>query len=247
MAFLIDNLTAVVVGTVLLLAMLAVQHRGQERAIEATARYQSQAAAATFLNTVERDVENARSLKEMDAVFGAHRLTLHQAYGADGEPYTRQFVFPTLVGVDTVGTDHEMALVTYEVMPTGDSVRVGPDYRPTYRAERWVLLPGETAPKRAGGSGALVDFDVTAIDEKGVKWSSLLKPAATPPQFHLSIEAASATAAPRDGADRAHSLASTRHARTVRVSGAYVSDQSLGTKGAAVSALPRLPGDPTGT
>ena len=76
MTVLLDNLTAILVGSTLLVAMLVVQQRGQQSAIDATARYQSETLTSQFISILERDVENIRTMEEMEAAFGARRFAL---------------------------------------------------------------------------------------------------------------------------------------------------------------------------
>ncbi len=201
MAVFLDHLTAVAAGSVLLLALVGLQLRGQERSIEAASRYRGQTHAAEFLRTVERDVENALTAAQTADVFGAFQLTVRRDTGATGETYTGEFAVPTRV-VPADGGPPEVALVRYLAAPTGRTVWVDGEARPTVRVERWAVGADGTA-RLAGGSGDLVEFDVTAIDG-GAEVAHRLSFPDVPPRVHVSVVAA--------GSD-----VPVRYARAVRV------------------------------
>lgn len=240
MAFFFDHLTAVLVGATLLVAMLFVQQRGQHAAVEATTRYQNQKLATEFMHTVERDVENMRTMLDMDIEFGVRQIRIRRASNVDGS-YTYQFAFPTVV--DPEASDASgVALAVYHVVPTGRQVAVHGELRPTYRATRYLLRAGETAARPAGGSGELVDFDVVAFDRDGREVLTE-GPGDLPARVHLSLESAAVIPGRRAGDQRARPANTTRLARMVTVANAAVPTLEVAT-GTAALGLPPLPGDP---
>ena len=99
MTFLLDNLTAVIVGTVLLGALLVLQQRGQQKAVEAAQRYRAESMVAELATTVERELENARGRAETERAFAVvtgegslgadtYRFRLRRATASDGTEYT---------------------------------------------------------------------------------------------------------------------------------------------------------------
>ena len=232
MTFLLDHLTAVLVGGTLLVALLVVQQRGQQGATEAVLRYQNQTLASHFLDTVQRDVENIRPREEAEAAFdGSYRFSVRRS--ADDE-YTSQLVFPTLVprpsADPSAPPEYEVGYVVYHATPTGRSVSVDGTPRPTVRVQRYVFRRGDAAPTPDGGSGDLVDFDVAlsrrvydpatrryATDEETDD--------ATVDETPSQVRVAAVAAAPLPEL-RAHDQsgatpsAASRHARTVRVANA---------------------------
>lgn len=256
MHVLLDHLTAFLVGSVLLVALVYLQQRGQQGAVEATLRYQNQTAAARFLDAVERDVENIRTVSQMGAAFGGPGVSdslafsVRQGTGADGRVYTSQFAFPTLANppedrgapTDPAG---EVAIVVYHVTPTGRSVDVNGTDRPTYRARRYVYRRGDAAPAEDGGSGDLVDFDVR-LYQAGVPDTVNTDVAATPSRVHVAAVAATALPANRASDQAAASpSAVTRHARTVYVAiaAAGESAQDPAVDRSRPGGIPALPGD----
>lgn len=234
-----DNLTAVFVGTTLLVAMLFVQQRGQHGAVEATVRYRTQKVTAEFMHTLERDVENMRTMHDMGLEFEGSREVRVRRASATGGSYTLQFAFPTLLDPEDE-TPSEVVYVVYHVAPTGRQVVVNGALAPTYRAARYVLAPGATAAQPAGGSAELLDFDVTAFDRDGdeVIAERIIE---TPARIHLAVVAATEVPGRRAGDQEARLATTTRLARTVEVSSAAVptADDDEGS-----GQLPALPGDP---
>lgn len=240
MAFFFDHLTAVAVGATLLVAMLFVQQRGQQAAIEATARYQSQKLTTEFIHTIERDVENMRTMLDMDLEFGVRQIRIRRA-SADSGSYTYQFAFPTLLDPDADDASG-VALVVYHVVPTGREVRVQGEPRPTYRATRYVLESGASAVRPAGGSGDLVDFDVVAFDLEGEEVLTE-GPSDLPSRIFLSVVSAAPLPDRRAGDQASKQSTTTRLARMVRVANAAVPGVEVDVPSAPAS-LPALPGDP---
>ncbi len=70
MAFFFDHLIAVVVGATLLGALLFVQQRSQQTSIETTIRHRTETQTSSFLNTLSRDLENARTSRQITTGLG---------------------------------------------------------------------------------------------------------------------------------------------------------------------------------
>ena len=256
MSVVLDHLTAFLVGSVLLVALVALQQRGQQGAVEATLRYRNHTAAAGFLDAVERDVENIRTMSQMGAAFGGDGVTdslafsVQQGLGTDGRLYTSQFAFPTLAAPPEdrgAPTDPrgEVAIVVYHVTPTGHSIDVDGTDRPTYRARRYVYRRGDAAPAESGGSADLVDFDVTLF-RAGVPDTVNTDVAEIPSRVHVAVVAATALPARRAGDQAATTTAAvTRHARTVYVANAAAggSAQDPDVDDSLPGGIPALPGD----
>lgn len=244
MSVLLDNLTAILVGSTLLVAMLVVQHRGQQSAVDATVRYQSQVYTAEFLSVLERDVENIRTMAEMEAAFGATQFVHRRQATAQGRTYTRQFAFPTLLDPDS-GVASEVALVTYVVAPTGHAVWTPDGDLPTYQATRYVYTRGAAGHLVSGGSGPLVDFDVRLVDAAGATINDA-NIATTPPEVRLQVVAAARVPARRTGDQEATASTLTRHARTIRVLSAWATGGAPPVDTMAPAGIPPLP-DSTST
>jgi hypothetical protein len=151
-AFLFDHLTAVLVGSVLLVALALVQQRGEADSVEASTTRIVQGRAAAFARTFERDVENLRPEAEARAALGAAYAC---AVTRDAAGRTT-FAFPTLAD-PAAGPASPVVLVRYRAVATGDSAFVRGAMQPLLRVERAV--EGGGAPVRAS-SDDLVNFDV---------------------------------------------------------------------------------------
>lgn len=246
MAFFLDNLTAIVVGTTLMVGLLFVQQRGQQSAVEATTRYRAQQMTTAFATTVERDVDNVRTQAQTEAAFEgddpAYRFTLRRATGADGNAYTRQFTFPTLLD-PAEGLDSPIVIVTYHVTPTGEQVRIGGDLHPLYQATRHVYQRG-VGLTQTGTLTGIVDFDITAYDAGGtpIEEREVLTP--TPLLVHVDLVTAVDLPTRRAGDQTTpNALATARHARTVRVTGASSTGGLPTNISSAAGGIPPLPGD----
>jgi hypothetical protein len=233
-----DHLTAILIGSVLLIALFVVQRRSQTTSIEATERYRTETQAAEFLKTVERDIENIRTVAQTQHAFGTHRLSLRQAVGTDGEQYTQQFSFPTLAD-PSLGTASPVVIVTYHIEPAGESAQVGDQLRPLYSATRYVTARGGT-PQRTGGALRLVDFDITAFFASGAEVTSASQYWDTPTRLNVEIEAA----APMPSNNGSSTLRATRQARLVRVLGAAARGGLPPVDPSTPAGIPELPGDP---
>ncbi|PAP78454.1 hypothetical protein [Rubrivirga marina] len=226
MTFVIDNLIAIVVGSVLLGGLLVLQQRQQHAAIEATQRYRAQAFASEMTSSVEREIENARSRAETDRFFAVgaggqvgpdtYRFRLRR--DATGE-YTEAFEFPTASNPDALSASGTM-VVAYRATPTGDSARVDGVVRPLLEITRYEYRRGVGAVE-TGTYGRVLDFDVTALaDADGgmIAEAEVLDP--VPPRVSLTIVFAPETAGARASDQAAAPAYSLRYARTIRIPGA---------------------------
>ena len=245
MTVILDNLTAVVVGTTLLVSLLFVQQRGQQSAVEASTRYQAQQTTSTFAATIERDVENIRTRAQSDSAFAGgattYRFTLRRGAGPDGATYTRQFTFPTLQN-PSLGLASPIVIVTYHLEPTGETLRIGGDDRPVFQATRYVYERGGSVTS-TGTLGGIVDFDVTAYGETGARILEAEVVDPTPPRVHIDVFTAvdipDHRTSDQKGGD---TFVATRHARTVRVVGANATGAPPVDESER-GGIPALPGD----
>lgn len=249
MAFILDNLIAILVGTTLLVALVFVQQRGQQSAIDATSRYQSQRMASGLASTIERDVENIRTRAQTQTAFGGtsgtttYRFSLRRETGTDGETYTSQFAFPTLLD-PSLGDDSPVMMVTYHVEPTGESALVDGVDRPLYQVTRYEFERGGTVQAQGTTSG-LVDFEVTAFRPDGTPFQVDDVINDTPPRVQVELVMAPDRPEARTG-DQAmtSSFGTSRHARTIRVRGATARGGLPPVDLTKPGGIPELPGSP---
>lgn len=247
MSFLLDHLTAILVGTTLLVALLFVQQRGQQNAVEAATRYQSQRLTSGFATTLERDVENIRTRAQTEAAFGGaggaglprYRFTIRRS--SDGT-YTSQVTFPTLQD-PALGDASPILIVGYHVEPTGERALIDGVDRPIYTVTRYEYARGGTVLSQSTLGGVL-DFEVSAFTDDGteIRTSSWVDP--TPPR--LDVEVATVVERPtREAGDQEMmSFATSRYARTVRVHGATARGGLPPAAGPGDAGIPAFPGDP---
>lgn len=72
MAFIFDHMIAFLVGTTLLVALLFVQQRGRQTAAETSIRYRAEVQAASFVEVLSRDLENARTRQQARSALGIY-------------------------------------------------------------------------------------------------------------------------------------------------------------------------------
>ncbi len=161
MSAIFDHLIAIIVGAVLVGALLFVQMRRQEAAIETTVRNRVEWQANEFLSAFQRDVENMRTVAQTQHAFGFDRYRILRETGTDGTTYTSQFTFPTLADPD-MGPASPVAIVSYEMAPTGQTVRVGTVNRPTYAVTRYEYRRGGTV-RPTGGAVGVLELNVIAL------------------------------------------------------------------------------------
>ena len=249
MAFVLDNLTAVLVGATLLGALMFVQQRGQHASVEATTRYRAQQMTDGFATTLERDVDNIRTQAQTEAAFVGgtpnYRFSLRRS--GDGS-HTTQFAFPTLAD-PSLGTDSPIAIVAYHTTPTGKTATIAGESRPLYEVTRYVYMRGASAPVATATLPDVVDFDVRAFSATGdeVPPASLLSP--TPRYVTAELVTTLGLSARRAAdQDAASGMGTTRQSRTVWIPGA-TSTGGLPT-GVATDlpgGIPAFPGDGGGS
>lgn len=254
MTFLLDNLTAVIVGTVLLGALLVLQQRGQQKAVEAAQRYRAESMVAELATTVERELENARGRAETERAFAVvtgegslgadtYRFRLRRATASDGTEYTSLVSFPTLLRPNQLSAS-PVGVVSYHVEETGETARVDGRDRPLLRATRYEFPRGGPL-RRTAVYERLVDVDVVALGAGGSETDATDAFSETPVRIRLAIESAPEVtrALTTEGAGP---LTAIRHGRTVRIAGG--STTTAGSTPVDLSVrggIPALPGDPT--
>lgn len=253
MAFILDHLSAVLVGATLLAGLFLLHVRGQQTAIDAAQRYRVQTRTASFAATVERDVENIRTREQAEAAFEHYRFTLRQATGTDGETYTAQAAFVTLQDPARGGASPAV-LVHYDVQPTGGTLDVGGQARPTYRVTRRVYDGTGTALVEAGGAEDVVDFDLTALMDDGSEitqrggsptWTGAFPNEVPSLPRAVRVEVVGATAAVQRAADQAATAETnaSRQQRTVSLTAFGSTGNLPPAPGGSPRPLPPLPGD----
>lgn len=229
MAFLFDNLTAFLVGATLLVGLVFVQQRGRQSAVEATVRYRAEVQTASFLETLARDLENARTKEQAREAHGPYV----ERVGADGKregdhdleralsiygtaARTDWFEFVTLADPEA-GPNSALVPVAYLLRPTGATAAARGVARPVYEVVRYECArPCKTSADwapRGGSAPSVVGLQVRA--EPGGP-SGRIK--ALPPRVGVVVEAAYETPA-RQAGDQAETgeFGVTRQAATVRV------------------------------
>jgi hypothetical protein len=155
MQFFYDHLTAAVVGTIVLLMVVAVQFQGQTANVESGAFYMNRVQSLSFIEIMERDFPNIGS----GVTPGVDPMIT--AYDWSGE--TRYFEFWATV---EAGDGATVELIRYEARPTevdactraGEEcvevhrlIHDGTDFRPTGRSQQTLaefeieLLPAGAA------------------------------------------------------------------------------------------------------
>ncbi|NNF59532.1 MAG: hypothetical protein HKN04_14950 [Rhodothermaceae bacterium] len=148
MTALFDHIIAVLVGTSLLVALLFVQQRGGQTAIEATVHYTAQTQTADFVDMFERDMENMQ---------GPERGGMTPRLWASGGQTTR-VRFHTLAD-PSLGENSPLVAVTYELEDAWRSLTVNGTAQPLFRVARYAN--SATGYTYTGGTAVnVLDFDV---------------------------------------------------------------------------------------
>ncbi len=241
MSAILDHLTAILVGAVLVGALLVVQMRRQESAVATTVQNRVEYQTGEFLSVVQRDAENIRTRRQTEHAFGAYRFTVRRAAGTDGETYTSQLSFPTLAN-PALGAASPVALVTYRMTPTGETVRVGASLRPTYRIVRFAYTRAGGQVETGGAVGVL-DFDAFLVRDDGSEQTDEQTVDPVPAQVRVAVMTA-APAQSRRTRDQAATRTqnATRRSVTARVISAAASDGFPPVE-AGAAGIPLLPGD----
>ena len=229
MAFLFDNITAFLVGATLLVGLLFVQQRGRQSAVEATVRYRAEVQMASFVETLARDLENARTREQAKAALGLYQERLRpdgtreggadlsralSIYGTASQTEWLEFV--TLADPDA-GSASPLIAVAYFMKETGQTATARGVARPVFEVVRWVCTDpcrkSEDWRPQGGSVPAVVGFQVRA--EPGGAVGRL---AALPSSVAVTVEAAYATPARQAGDQRETAeFGLTRQGATVRV------------------------------
>ena len=258
MQAILDNLTAILVGATLLGALVFVQTRQQQSAIETTLRDRAQERTSSAYEVMQRELENARARKQ--AVSG---LGYYVAEARGTADRTDRLTFVTQEP-GTGGGAGRMVAVSYRLVPTGETIRVGETLRPAYDIERWtnaVASGGTTAPAGFTRAGVVatdvVSFLVRPYDASGtlVTWSGTDagygRDGATgtnrdPVRYDIAIEGATRGPERKAGDQRAVSTSNlVRFQKSVRpVNAGARGDTPVTGSGATMRVVPMLPGEP---
>lgn len=251
-----DHLTAILVGATLLGAMLFIQLRQQQSSIETVARDRAQTQTFSFFDTIERELENARTRSQSVSNLGFYVMEIEGT-----ETRTDRFTFTTF---EPVGSSGRLASVSYRLVPTGESIRVGTALRLSYNLERWAnrVDPTSGAPQddyvlEGLAATGIVGFTVRAFDKDGnrVTWASTSagygRPGSTwsgrdPVRFEVEVEGAAEGPRQLAGDQLATSEQTlVRVAHSVRPMNSGASGSSV-VPGPSVPArhIPLLPGEP---
>lgn len=180
MAPLLDNLVAVVVGTTLLIALVLLQTRQRQVAVDETVHHIVRGHIESAMEVLTSDVDNMMNRVQADAAFPPgypFRLDTATVTGMMGS--TRQFAFPSRIDTSTTNAPLVPALVVYRTVdPTGgpDSVRVGETWRRVFQLQRATALagPGPAPPPlpnlntlayAAVSSGVIMEFQAVLVGE----------------------------------------------------------------------------------
>ena len=250
MAFLLDHLVAFVVGAALLVALLFVQQRGGQQAAEASIRYRTEAQAASFVETLTRDLENARTKEQAAAALGVYATdeydqgmgwARYRALAVHGTAAQTEFIqFVTLADpeADTdndATTRSDLIAVAYRMEPTGEQITARGQVRNLHQIVRYVYSGGgwET---RGGSPVTVVGFNVTALPGGPNE-----RIGDAPPRIDLAVEFANETPARQAGdqLERAE-VGLTRQGATVRVYAAGTGNRAEPPSQGSAE-IPRLP------
>ncbi len=155
MSSLLDHLTAIAAGTVVLLALVTLQMRDRVAAVEDAVSDVAQQQATSVADGLAQEFDNVLSEPMATAALGTYRCQLVR--DAAGE---RTALVELPVFVRTVrGGAVRAATVRYQLRATGRTVTVGRTARPTYRLTREVDT-GAGYGAAATVAESLVDFDV---------------------------------------------------------------------------------------
>jgi hypothetical protein len=163
MAFIFDHLVAFLVGATLLVGLLFFQQRGQQTAIQSTVRYRAETQAASFVEVLSRDLENARTRQQAKVALGLYEA---DDVTSGGGPRERAlgvhtsggelewFQFVTLAD-PSLGEASPLIAVAYRMEPTGEQTTASGQVRDLHRVVRYVY-DGTGGWAEAGGSPATV-------------------------------------------------------------------------------------------
>ena len=249
MAFIFDHLIAILVGATLLGALLFIQQRGQQSSIETTIRHRTETQTSSFLSTLTRDLENARTSRQITTGLGTWAPDEisswgNRAFGIHGDStHTDWIEFVSLANPDQ-GTNSPLQAVGYRTVATGDSANVGGTLHPLYRVDRYVYEAGAMDWVQRGGSTPnLTTFSIRANRiNGGVVTNDRLGD--VPASFEVLLTAAEARVGRKTGDQAATTLTNaTRQAMTVRVVNASSTGTATGVAPpSGPGPIPRFPG-----
>ena len=250
MAFIFDHLIAFIVGASLLVALLFVQQRGGQQAVEATVRYRTEVQAASFAETLTRDLENLRTREQAAAALGTYATdefdksmggTERRALAVHGTAARTDFIqFVTLEdpAADTDGdpkTRSGLVAVAYRMEPTGQQVTARGRVRALHRVVRYVYAGGRWEAQ-GGSPPTVVGFQVAAMPGgPNVRITNAA------PRIDVALEFANEVPDRQAGDQQERAeVGLTRQGATVRVYAAGTGDRSLPpNQGSGL--IPRLP------
>ena len=253
MAFLLDHLTAILVGSLLLVGLLFIQQRNSTSAVESTIRYQTESQATAFVETLARDLENARTRDQSRTALGPYEadslggstvrsLGLHLFPGTADTEWI-QFVTladPEASADDDATTTSDLIAVAYRMEPTGEQVTASGQIRNLHRIVRYVYDGTGTGTGSWLPEGAspptVVGFRVNALPGGTSGRITTL-----PPRVDLTVEMAFETPSRRaaDQTSRAEN-GLTRQGATARIYAAGTGNLSLPpSQGSTL--IPRVP------
>ena len=173
MTFILDHLTAVLVGGTLLGALLFMQQRGQQAAIETNIRHRTETQTSSFLNTLTRDIENARTAGQITSGLGAWAPDAKgtwgtYSFGVYGTKTRTDWLQLVTLSSPESGSASSLQAVAYEAVELADSVEVGGVTYPLYRVDRHVYESGAGGWEHRGGSAPnLIRFSINATNLNG--------------------------------------------------------------------------------
>lgn len=243
MAFIFDHLVAFLVGTALLVGLVFFQQRGQQSAIESTVRFRTETQAASFVEMLSRDLENARTKQQAKAALGLYEADDVTSWGGPRERalgvhmaggQLEWFQFVTLAD-PTQGELSPLVAVAYRMEPTGEQATASGEVRNLYRIVRYVY-DGTGGWVVAGGSpSTVVGFDLVVPGGATGRITEL--PARLDVQVEMAFASPDQLAA--DQAQRAE-VGLTQQGATARVYAAGTGSRALpASQGSA--GIPRVP------
>ena len=256
MAFVFDHLIAFLVGATLLGGLLFLQQRNGQTSVESAIRYQTEAQAVSFVETLTRDLENARTRDQAKAALGEYEadvlggptqraLSLHQS---SGQTDWIQFVTLATPEDDTdsdASTRSKLIAVAYRMEPTGQQISARGQIRNLHQIVRYVYDGTGGWTPRGGSPATVVGFTTTAYPG-----GTNARLASLPPRIDFAVELAHQTPGRKanDQLERAE-VGLTRQGATARVyasgTGGWATPPSQGSL--RVPRLPWVGPAPTGT
>ena len=180
LAPLLDHLTAIVVGTVILLTLLILQTRQQQTAVDETVHSSVWEHVHQAVELIRNDTANMLNHEQAEDAFPnpsnaafAYRLEVDTT----AEGLTHSFLFPALVR-DTVGASLSEAQVAYRLVPHTDPVTdstltvvLNGAVRDLYKLQRAVLKTTDMTTTSVPAdalydditAGVLVDFEIGLV------------------------------------------------------------------------------------